>query len=358
MKQIKNKNVYTINGAQFAVDERYRVIKPIGYGAYGLVCSAQDTETQTKVAIKKVPKLFQDLVDGKRILREIKLLKSFKHENIINIKDICIIPNKDTYDDIYFISELMPTDLHQVIKSKQKLSTEHLQYFSYQILRGLKYIHSANVMHRDLKPSNILVSGNCDVKICDFGLARGKIKTEEQDLTEYVVTRWYRAPELILMCQEYSEAIDIWSVGCMLAELILRRPLFPGKNYLHQLDLITDLLGTPSEDDKSHITHQEALQYLNKLPKKRPKSLRSVLPMASALEIDLLSRMLVFNPAKRINTKDALKHPYFKELHDEEKEPESKTQFSFAYDNVDITEEQLRDMLYKEMLDYHPDLNQ
>lgn len=145
---------------------------------------------------------------------------------------------KTGFNDIYIVTEFMETDLHRVIYSRQDLTDEHIQYFVYQILRGLLYMHSANVIHRDLKPGNILVNKNCDLKICDLGLARG-YETEEEFKTEYqtvlfryVVTRWYRAPEVILNASEYSKAVDIYSVGCILAELLGRTPLFPGENYL------------------------------------------------------------------------------------------------------------------------------
>jgi mitogen-activated protein kinase 1/3 len=115
-----------------------------------------------------------------------------------------------------------------------------VQYFLYQLLRGLKYVHSANVLHRDLKPSNLLLNANCDLKIADFGLAR--TTSDTNFMTEYVVTRWYRAPELLLNCSEYTEAIDVWSVGCIFMELLNRKPLFPGKDYVQQLVLITEVL--------------------------------------------------------------------------------------------------------------------
>jgi mitogen-activated protein kinase 1/3 len=148
----------------------------------------------------------------------------------------------DDFTDVYIVSELMETDLYRIIYSKQSLSLDHVQYFIYQVLRALKYIHSANVLHRDLKPSNLLVNSNCDLKICDFGLARGVYGSEQMRdsnkrhlLTEYVVTRWYRAPEIMLACHEYDKPVDIWSTGCILAELLARKPFFPGEDYIDQV---------------------------------------------------------------------------------------------------------------------------
>lgn len=229
----------------FTVDRNYSMIRVIGSGAYGVVISASDAKTDSNVAIKMVPKAFSDEIDAKRILREIKLLKHFRHENIVRLIDM-MPPNVEyleDFHDVYLVADLMETDLHRIIYSKQKLSTDHVQYFIYQVLRGLKYIHSCKVLHRDLKPSNLLVNSNCDLKICDFGLARGidfssEGKTSTMLLTEYVVTRWYRAPEIMLACHEYSYPIDVWSVGCIFAELILRKPLFPGDDYIDQVRLL------------------------------------------------------------------------------------------------------------------------
>jgi tRNA A-37 threonylcarbamoyl transferase component Bud32 len=227
----------------FTVDRRYSFLRVIGSGAYGVVISAKDAKSETDVAIKMVPRAFHDEIDAKRILREIKLLKHFHHENIVGILDMMppSVHYVEDYHDVYMVTDLMETDLHRIIYSKQKLSLDHVQYFVYQVLRGLKYIHSCNVLHRDLKPSNLLVNSNCDLKICDFGLARG-IYDESTDLkggslllTEYVVTRWYRAPEIMLACHEYSKPIDVWSVGCIFAELLLRKPYFPGDDYIDQV---------------------------------------------------------------------------------------------------------------------------
>lgn len=201
------------------------------------------------------------MVDAKRIVREIKLLQFFQHENIISLIDILKPESRTGYNDIYIITELMETDLHRVIYSRQELTEEHIQYFMYQTLRGLLYIHSANVMHRDLKPSNILVNKNCDLKICDLGLARG-FDVEDENKTEYVVTRWYRAPEVILQASEYTKAIDIWSAGCIFAELLGRTPLFPGKDYLEQIQRIIAVLGTPSGEEMRYITNEGAIKYI------------------------------------------------------------------------------------------------
>lgn len=259
----------------FTVDRRYSMIRTIGSGAYGVVISALDSKTDTNIAIKMVPKAFSDEIDAKRILREIKLLKHFRHDNIVCLIDMMPpnVPYLEDFTDVYLVVDLMETDLHRIIYSKQKLSIDHTQYFIYQVLRGLKYIHSCRVLHRDLKPSNLLVNSNCDLKICDFGLARG-IHRDPNDpaetgtsnptggtmlLTEYVVTRWYRAPEIMLACHEYSYPIDVWSVGCIFAELILRKPYFPGDDYIDQVRNIIVYRGESTES--TQIWHCGSFQH-------------------------------------------------------------------------------------------------
>jgi mitogen-activated protein kinase 1/3 len=231
-KELNNvKHTFVASGTSFTVPKKYEYIKVLGQGAYGVVCSANDRVGNKKVAIKKVPNAFADLIDAKRIVREIKLIEFFNHENVISLLDVLKPENKTGFEDIYFVNDLMETDLHRVIYSHQDLSDDHIQYFVYQILKGVLYLHSASVIHRDLKPSNLLLNKNCDLKICDFGLARGlETGDPENILTEYVVTRWYRAPEVILNASNYTKAIDIWSIGCILAELLGRTPLFPGKS--------------------------------------------------------------------------------------------------------------------------------
>lgn len=226
----------------------------------------------------------------------------------------------DKFEDVYIISELMETDLHRIIYSRQELSDDHIQYFVYQMLCALKYMHSANVLHRDLKPSNILLNADCSLKVCDFGLARG-IADSTPELTEYVVTRWYRAPEIMLSCQEYAKAIDVWSVGCIFAELLGTKPLFPGDDYIHQLRIIVDVLGTPSDDDLSFVKSARALAFMKKQAGKPKVPFSTLFKDANPDALDLLEKMLMFNPQKRITIEQALEHPYMSSLHSLEDEP-------------------------------------
>jgi serine/threonine protein kinase len=244
------------------VDVRYSMIKKLGQGAYGIVGQFTDTTNGSIVAIKKTTKAFDDPTDAKRTLRELKLLSHLEHENIVRLTDV--LPSAATADgqqDVYMVMESMDTDLHQIIRSKQELTDEHAQYFMYQLFCGLKFMHSAGVLHRDLKPGNLLVNRNCDLKICDFGLARiasgvGGEADKGDVMTEYVITRWYRPPELILT-RNYDTSIDMWSAGCILGELLLRKPIFPGRDYVDQIKIIIQQIGSPSEADKAFITNKK-----------------------------------------------------------------------------------------------------
>ncbi|KAK3284419.1 Mitogen-activated protein kinase 4b [Cymbomonas tetramitiformis] len=344
---------FMVCGNLFEVDAIYNPIKPIGKGAYGIVCSARNDETDEKVAIKKIGNAFENIIDSRRVLREIKLLRHLNHENIIAIKDIMRPQDKLGYQDVYIVYELMDTDLHQIIRSSQPLSDDHCQYFIYQLLRGLKYIHSAGVLHRDLKPSNLLLNANCDLKICDFGLAR--TSTEKEFMTEYVVTRWYRAPELLLSCSEYTAAIDVWSVGCIFAELLGRKPLFPGKDYVHQLNLITKVVGSPSENDLQFINSEKARRYIRSLPHHDRVALNKFYPASAQEAVDLIDKMLVFDPLKRITVEQALEHPYLASLHDVSDEPCCSDPFVFEFEGENLSEELIRELVYQEAMQLHPD---
>ncbi|KAG4386300.1 hypothetical protein AAZX31_11G021600 [Glycine max] len=228
-----------------------------------------------------------------------------------------------------------------------------VQYFLYQLLRGLKYVHSANILHRDLKPSNLLLNANCDLKIADFGLAR---TTSETDfMTVYVVARWYRAPELLLNCSEYTSAIDVWSVGCIFGEIMTREPLFPGKDYVHQLRLITELLGSPVDASLGFLQSENAKRYVRQLPQYRKQNFSARFPNMSSEALDLLEKMLIFDPIKRITVDEALCHPYLSSLHDINDEPVGPGQFKFDFEQPTCTAEHIKELIWREAVKYNPD---
>uniref|UniRef100_A0ACD6AEE8 Uncharacterized protein n=1 Tax=Avena sativa TaxID=4498 RepID=A0ACD6AEE8_AVESA len=406
---------------------RYKVLEVIGKGSYGLVCSANDTQTGEKVAIKKIHNIFEHISDAARILREIKLLRLLRHPDVVEIKHILLPPSKKDFKDIYVVFELMESDLHQVIKANDDLTREHYQFFLYQMLRALKYMHTANVYHRDLKPKNVLANANCKLKICDFGLARVAFNDAPTTVfwTDYVATRWYRAPELCgsfyskvrfvmidqklerLMCihiddanligsiffavvlvvvndivgmrfwnsiscawsvtspcskyegiGHYTPAIDIWSIGCIFAEVLIGKPLFPGKNVVHQLDLITDILGTPSLDAISQVRNDKARKYLTCMRKKQPASFSQKFPKADPLALQLLRRLLAFDPKDRPSAEEALADPYFNGLAKVEREPSSQPipKIEFEFEGRRVTKDDIKELIFKEILEYHPQL--
>lgn len=270
-------HAYNVIGTRFEIEKRYEIIDPIGSGAYGVVVAAKDVTIEEKedesnlVAIKKIVKAFEHRVFSLRTYRELKIQRLLEHENVLGIKRILKPKDKKDFNEIYVVTELMETDLGVIIKSGQSLSDDHIQFFLYQLLRGLKYIHSAGIYHRDLKPRNLLVNSNCDLKICDFGLARADIKSlqnSQSALTDYIATRWYRAPEVILSWKKYTAAIDVWSVGCILAELIIRKPLLPSSSEEEQLNMITRLLGNPEPYFVNKIENEKNKEFVLSLPKR------------------------------------------------------------------------------------------
>nr|XP_011750820.1 mitogen-activated protein kinase 15 isoform X6 [Macaca nemestrina] len=219
--------------------------------AYGIVWKAVDRRTGEVVAIKKIFDAFRDKTDAQRTFREIMLLQEFgDHPNIISLLDVIRAENDR---DIYLVFEFMDTDLNAVIRKGGLLQDVHVRSIFYQLLQATRFLHSGHVVHRDQKPSNVLLDANCTVKLCDFGLARslGDLPEgpEDQALTEYVATRWYRAPEVLLSSHRYTLGVDMWSLGCILGEMLRGRPLFPGTSTLHQLELILETIPPPSKED-------------------------------------------------------------------------------------------------------------
>lgn len=338
---------------------RYQIKEIIGKGSYGVVCSAVDKLTGEKVAIKKITNVFDHVSDATRILREIKLLRLLRHNDIVEIKHIMLPPTAREFKDIYVVFELMETDLHQVIKANDDLTPEHHQFFLYQMLRGLKYIHTARVFHRDLKPKNILANSDCKLKICDFGLARPAFNDMPTSIywTDYVATRWYRAPELCgSFFAKYSPAIDIWSVGCIFAEVLLGKPLFPGRNVVHQLELITELLGTPPSDVIAKVKNEKARRFLSSMRKKPGVPFEQHFLRADKGALRLLKQMLAFDPAERPTAEEALADPYFQGLAAPAREPSAApvSKLAFDFERRKLTVDEVREYIYREILEYHP----
>ena len=308
------------------------------------------------VAIKKVTNVFSKTLLCKRSLRELKLLRHFRgHKNITCLYDMDIVFYPDgSFNGLYLYEELMECDMHQIIKSKQPLTDAHYQNFIYQVLCGLKYIHSADVLHRDLKPGNLLVNADCQLKICDFGLARGFSENpveNNQFLTEYVATRWYRAPEIMLSYQGYTKAIDVWSTGCILAEFLGGKPIFKGKDYVDQLNQILRVLGTPSDETLKRIGSKNVQAYIHQLGFIPKVEFSTMYPDANPQALDLLERMLAFDPAKRITVDEALEHPYLSIWHDPVDEPVCSQKFEFSFEVVSDMNE-LKQMVIDEVLDF------
>merc|ERR1719242_1133208 len=304
----KKKITYKLNGEKFVIYDYYKPTKILGKGSYAVVIECVDQRTNQSIAIKKNKGVFSSLSDAKRILREMKLMMHFHHENVMPL--VSVIPpddhEREDFEEVYLLMPRMETTLARVIRSKQVLSEKHKQYFIFQLLRGLKYIHSAGVIHRDLKPENILINGSdCKLKITDFGLARGVIKeNEEGDLTEYVVTRWYRSPEIMCSSRQYDELVDVWSCGCILAELYLRKPFFPGSNHIEQLKLIFHYLGTPSNLD--WIKTPDAKRWVSGIGSKPGQSFKALFPTASEESRALIKSMLCMDPKRRVSVQQCL----------------------------------------------------
>ena len=264
---------------------------------------------------------FSNDVDAQRTFREVIFLRELStHPNIVKFHNLI---RADSERDIYLVFEFVEIDLHNVIRGNI-LEEVHKKYVVYQILKALKYIHSANIIHRDLKPSNILINTDCHVKIADFGLARSVNDNyddyQHQILTDNIATRWYRAPEIAFGSKYYTKAIDIWSVGCIMGEMITGKATFPGKSNTNQIELIIELLGRPTIEDLDSLDCSLSNHLMNSISIDKKRSFTQTFIKASPQGLDLLRRLLHFNPKKRITVQEALEHPYLSDFHQPEDE--------------------------------------
>lgn len=349
---------------------RYCLNQVIGEGAYGVVASAQDVVTGDQVAVKRIKRVLDTYPMATRILRELKFLRLLRgHNNVIEVKDILVPSDSDRFNDTFVVFELMPCDLARVISSSAPLNAANVKYLMFQLLRGIQYLHTAGVLHRDLKPSNILVDSRCSLKICDFGLARAAFRAQnDTDLilwTDYVATRWYRAPELIMPHENnYGPAIDVWSAGCIFAEMLCRKPLLPGNDEYDQFRRITSITGTPSLDVIEKMRNPKARDYLKGIKPTPAPDFRAIFPRDTDPQaIMLIKAMLEFDPEKRISAHNALMTDYFKEWRDPlgfgpRPQPLSEKEFDFekrlGMNNEDMLA-YIRRQLLEEILFYHPE---
>ena len=281
--------------------EKYKIIETVGDGTYGTVFKGINTKTNEYVAIKKMKKKYTDW-DECLSLKEVQALLTLKHSNIVTLNELILQKN-----ELNMIFEFIGQNLFEYAKNMNEIPEYKIRNISFQILQGLAYMHKNNFFHRDMKPENILISGD-QVKLADFGLARDI--NSEPPFTDYVATRWYRSPEVILNSKVYSSPIDIFALGAIIAELYTGVPLFPGKEASDQMNKICEVLGTPNQSDWNE-GYDLANQIHFKFPQFRGKKLKNVINRASDNAINLLEMMLCFNPSKRPSAVKCLQHPFF-----------------------------------------------
>ncbi|UYV81180.1 CDK10 [Cordylochernes scorpioides] len=282
----------------------------IGEGTYGIVYQAFDKRNNITVALKMIR--MEKEKDGMPIsaLREITLLQNLKHPNIVNMTEVVAGAG---ITDIFIVMEYCEHDLATLLDSKERtpFTESHIKCIMLQVLTGLDYLHSNFIVHRDLKVSNLLLTDKGVVKIADFGLAR-KYSIPEKPMTPKVVTLWYRAPELLLQSAIHTTAIDIWAAGCVLGELLLHKPLFPGKSELHQLDLVINMMGTPSEAIWKGFNQLPGVANFN-LKHQPYNNLKHAFGFLSEAGVFLLNTMLVYDPRTRATASSCLESSYFKQ---------------------------------------------
>jgi len=351
-----------VGDCTFTVLTRYKNLRQVGTGAQGVVAAAYDEITKDNVAIKKLSRPFQNVTHAKRAYRELRLMSLVNHKNIIKLINV-FSPQKclDDFQDVYMVMELMEANLCQVVNLE--LDHERLSYLLYQLLCGVRHLHAAGIIHRDLKPSNIAVKSDCSLKILDFGLAR--TATQSFSMTPYVVTRYYRAPEVILG-MSYSGTVDIWSVGCIFGEMVRGQVLFPGSDHIDQWNKIIETLGSPSNDFITRL--QPAVSnYVRTRPYYRGINFNRLFPdgcfpvesngsrQRASQARDLLQKMLELDPDKRTTIDDALRHPYANIWYDaSEVEAPPPLQYDNTIDERDLTVDEWRRALWEEVINWTP----
>jgi len=298
----------------FEVPPGWEFQRKLGSGGYGHVASFKNGDSA--FAVKKVATSMRHRSEARCVLREIKIMQGLDHPTILGILDLW--PGSgDDFSDVYIVTPLMDTDLHKILHvQKVKLTQQLVKILTYQLLQGVLVLKFASIIHRDLKPSNLLVDVRGRLKIGDLGLGRRTSEDNDADLTQYVVTRWYRGPEIVLKAGCYTKAIDTWSVGCIVFEMLTNTVLFKGKDFLDQVKLIMSVIGTPKDEELQWLT-QEAREFVLQFERYPQRSVgcHDLLTGADKQVVDLMDSTLKFNPDHRADVTDIIKHPYLSSLY-------------------------------------------
>eukprot|EP00118_Oscarella_pearsei_P011271 m.74542 g.74542 ORF g.74542 m.74542 type:complete len:408 (+) comp35896_c0_seq39:53-1276(+) len=359
---------FTGTSAFWTTRDRYTKLETVGRGSYGTVCSAFDVEKKREVVLKRLDQTFRTDVLARRAYRELMLLEHMKHPNVVGLLD-AFSPDfsAEKMRDLYFVMHCMPYTLESFLDEKPQTSLENVKFITHQILKGLKYIHSAGIIHRDLKPLNIVTNDLCEIKIIDFGLARVACDSK---MTGYVATRYYRAPEVMFNWENYGNSgkLDVWSVGCIMARIFTREHLFPGDSgsehcsgthqinclffvELEQIRLILDLLGTPTEEFMDSID-ESARTFLLSLNRVKGKDFRICFEAAKddTDALDLLSNMLKLDLKERWSASEALRCPYFAKTYGSGEQANAPP-FTDHLEGEEASVDKFKDVIYQKLED-------
>lgn len=320
-----NTHSFKVRDDRWTVPTWYRNFSFLVADVSSVLCNAEDKrkEPATTVTVKKLYHPFHTENRAKAAFRELILLRGLRHENIISLLDV-FSPDtsEEMFDELYIVTPRHPYNLHGLIQSEpQAITSKMIAFVTYQVLCALKYLHSGGVMHRDLKPSSIFLDDNAVVKVSDFGLSRDVDIGGE--MTGYVTTRCYRAPEVFTHWTKYSETADLWSLGCIVAEMVLKAPLFPARDFVEHLLLVMKLVGSPRDRHLAEMTIDAKWVIAELLPKCPKKSIRSVagLEKINGVLADFLDCVLVLDSRYRFTAAEALGHALVREFHDPDAEP-------------------------------------